>query len=165
MNAVNTPFLIALTKVGLNITLLNDCHVAAKVANAFCDPLVFHEDGTAIKVNSPARPGELVSIRAIGMGTLTSGFPFEMQVLFTDGSVPLPGQELVPKPVDLVRFTPDAVGMYDVFVRLPEQIHPDARQCWTNGFGNTRVSVMRQGGRADFAGSVDICVQPFDLAP
>ena len=60
VNAVNTPFLIALTKVGLNITLLNDCHVAAKVANAFCDPLVFHADGTAIKVNSPARPGELV---------------------------------------------------------------------------------------------------------
>jgi len=132
-----------------NPHILNYCDTVSGTPGG-CWPMVTHADGRGVNPYQPARPGEELSIWVVGLGPtlppVKTGYPapspgpaaiFKLNFVLsyavggpaTDG-----GREvvvLVPVEVGIVPsfagLAPNYVGLYQVNIRVPESIPPQAR--------------------------------------
>ena len=125
-----------LVKTTLNI--VRDCMLMILAEHPSCAGWVTHADGSLITAGNPARSGENVALYALGLG-LTSppvpegqAAPFpaprtEADLLATFSSGPLPAP-VVPDSTwvrpDFSGLVSGFVGLYQVYLRLPDQLPP-----------------------------------------
>ena len=161
------------------ISLLTECSLPVRPGpriNMNCLPMVGRPDGTVISWKNRAQPGEVVSIWAIGLGRTSPPVPFGevtpdpppptvaapiVRVIATDGYLqPIEAEGLEQKPV-FTGLLPGKVGIYQIQVRIPEQLHPDAFSCgpdppyYSTFNTNTRLEI----GPQSIPNRVNICVQ------
>lgn len=145
--------------------LLNSCDTVAPTS-AVCNDLVTHADGSLVTDGSPAKPGEIIVISAVGLGrtatliptgmtasapTPAAEFPLAVSYLKEGPGSPAyfsTGQVLSPVYSGL---TPNFVGLYQINLVVPTP-PPHTYDCVAAGFAatNTRLSLGSE--------SVNICV-------
>ena len=164
--------------------ILNTCDTVV-YGGPFCYPIITHADGSLVwsgtmaTSGTPARPGEVIVIYAVGLGQTEPSVPTgkpapsphpvaakpPMQILYRtytaslDFQWPLASDRLTPEFAGLV---PGYVGLYQVNLRLPATIPSGAAECTGAGSAYVRLLINpfnpgQPGLAADFA---DFCVAP-----
>jgi hypothetical protein len=128
-------------------------------------PVVRHQDGSQVGEQSPARPGEALSMWAVGLAycnPLLEGCPVKTGAASPPGITPLPGlgirfdfgfmlppQRTVwvegqPRPTEgllWVGLVPGQVGVSQINFRVPSELPPGLPQCVGQRGGNLTVSI------------------------
>ncbi len=159
-----------------NIHILNRCDLMAfqniSEPPRPCFPLVFRANGSLLTPSNPARAGEVVTVFAVGLGptspAVPSGTPSPISparaetvglvfLNFQPGAAPGSTGGIPAEPL-FAGLTPGLVGLYQLNVKLPDQIPPDARPCGP-GSGEAKIMTLTIFGAQNFDGA-QICVQP-----
>lgn len=157
------------------IHVLNTCDAAAGLNQTGpCLPQVAHADGTLVSVNNPAQPGEVLTVSAVGLGSVSAG---SLLIPVTTGSatpqppppvagvlvdfnnrvnappaMPLPSSSL---PANSAQMQAGSVGIYQIAFTVP------ALPAGTPACGNTVVSNLTIDiARTASYDGVGICVDP-----
>jgi len=164
------------TPIDNAIYLLMTCDSPAIAPpGGLCAPLVNHEDGTPVTDQSPAVAGEILTLHGWGLGVplvldpqLAAGSPppslsptldaSRFRILFRFGK-----NKLDPPDVsqmkghhpESVSMTADAVGEYDIRVRLPKSFPSSVEACTSVVDPNLVIDVI-----AGSYGSIGICAVP-----
>jgi hypothetical protein len=151
-------------------------------------PIVRHQDGTLVNGSSPAKPGEILSLWAVGLGVTTlkdlpkTGEPAEPGYEFRRGYIGIDyqwGSRLPPRKVTRLKdgsfpsegllwagLLPGQVGIYQINFRVPETIPEDLPPCsgldWnlTVSIGSPGYALRPIGsGLVDTFDGAGICVE------
>ncbi len=157
---------IGLSPVTDSIHILNSCDASLNPESGPCLPMLVHADGNMVTSKNPANPGEMISLRAYGLGhadsrvasgeqspspaVAVSGVVLDLRFGRTTAIMP-PGADAASVAAQLV---PGAVGLYQLAFQVPA-IPDSAPEC-TATEPNFRVMIGR-GVSYDAAG---ICVMP-----
>ncbi len=156
---------VSLEAVPDRVHILNSCD-STEPPTGICLPAIFHPDGTAVTLQSPAHAGERVSLQAYGLGrpvslpvtgaaspALALSVP-GTKVYFRFGTDTRPARSGTPVDPDSSILAPGSVGVYQVNFLVPPL--PDGLAgCTLDTPSNLTVSIGR-GSSFDGAG---ICVQ------
>ncbi|MGH8247207.1 MAG: hypothetical protein ACREUU_12350 [Gammaproteobacteria bacterium] len=142
----------------------------ARVIFGSCLPIILRADGSPVSGANPARPGEVVSVFAVGLGptsvALPSGVPspsppiqvaLPVQFRFAFRTDIRPSEALNNGEVLFAGLTPGFVGLYQVNVRLPSEIPSEVRRCGLAPADANMTLVIAAGRSAD---GVQICLNP-----
>jgi uncharacterized protein (TIGR03437 family) len=178
------PFMVPLASAEFHI--VTDCDF--QVPRDLCRPAVTHADGTRVTADSPAKPGEVVVIYALGLGAtrplvksgeptptpppVLSGFrgfsrPVFLRFDFFPNAGPSPRyftfSPPVIRPIEplFVGLTPGQVGLYQINVEVPDMF-PSILPCGVppNDNGITSNLTIDIGGETLTFDGAPICVQP-----
>lgn len=154
--------------------ILTACDLIVPNQSGACFPIVAHLDGTLVSSESPAKPGEILTLYALGMGATSPPVPegtptpasapvaanqfgLVLDYLNPLGMVPS-GGPLAPAPVNplFVGLTPGQVGLYQVnfMVQAPAFAAPS---CGVGGSPNLTIMLQR-GATGVKSDSGQICV-------
>ena len=157
---------IALSPATDSIHILNSCDTPLNSQPAPCHPVFLHADDTMVTSKNPANPGEMISLRAYGLGyadsRVTSGEQSPSPAVTVSGVVMdlSFGRStlLMPPSSDAAsvaaQLVPGAIGLYQLTFQVPAI--PDATPECTASQNNFVVAIGR-GASFDSAG---ICVMP-----
>lgn len=158
-----------------NIHVVTGCdsgpNALAGVSDDLCSRTVTHGDGTLVSTTSPARPGEVVIVYAVGVGKVdrapltgapptgdagqVSGLALRFDFSTNAGpSRPTSSAE----GIVYAGLTPGFVGLYQINVRLPERF-PAVPACTPQSTAITSNLTITISRAASFDGA-GICVQP-----
>jgi uncharacterized protein (TIGR03437 family) len=156
---------VPLEAVPDRIHILNSCD-STEPPSGICLPAIFHPDGTAVTLQSPAHAGERLSLQSYGLGrpvslpvtgaaspALALSVP-GTKVYFRFGADTRPARSGTPADPDSSILAPGSIGVYQVNFLVPPL--PDGLAgCTLDTPSNLTVSIGR-GSSFDGAG---ICVQ------
>jgi uncharacterized protein (TIGR03437 family) len=105
------------------------------------NPLAVHLDGRTVDATNPASPGEYLVLFGTGLGSTTSRLNHYAQIPDQPASlerpgdlhVALAGRELDPKAVLYAGLTPGFAGLYQINLRLPDELPTNPEITLTSG--------------------------------
>lgn len=159
----------------------DNIHVLTTCGDGFSQACATHADGTLVSIASPAKPGEIVTIYAVGLGRSTPAAqtgqvtPIPAPVVpginvnfdFRPNAGPTRPALLETNPPGFLGvspvfagLTPGQVGLYQINVRLPENF-PAVPPCGNSGFHAVLSNLTINIGSFFFSfDGAQICVQP-----
>lgn len=173
------PFFVA----GQSPHVLNTCDVLFGNQGGSCTSLITHANGTAVSTGAPARPGEVITMYAVGLGTTQNGtktgeaasapdpvkgppyltFAFWIDAPSAAGPTPrtlvLSGQSA---PASYAGLVAGFVGLYQINLSLPGTLPSGFHVC--QAFADTNLRIFLGSGpapsQANESQFVDLCVAP-----
>ena len=176
--------------VSSNPTILTSSTHVFKSPDAPCadtfdsDKSATHEDGTCVDRSNPARPGEVIVIRALGLGAtapmVPAGepapappprtlLPFVARMQAFVGTVLSPVGETTVRDVESSVLRTGSVGVYEVRVRIPDELTPEMPYCRSGG--NLMVQIYQKARNIEpprvntpewSRSYATVCVQPYE---
>jgi uncharacterized protein (TIGR03437 family) len=176
--------------VSSNPTILTSLTHVSRSPEAPCpdsfdsDKSTTHEDGSCVDRSNPARPGEVIVIRALGLGAtapmVPSGepapappartlLPFVARMQAFVGTVLSPVGESTVRDVESSVLRTGLVGVYEVRVRIPAELTTEMPDCSSGG--NLMVQIYQKArniepprvNTSEWSRSYAmVCVQPLE---
>ena len=159
--------------------VLNTCDVLFGNGGT-CSPLITHADGTAVSTGAPARPGEMITMYAVGVGPTQNGtktgqaavtpdpvlvppylsFGFWIDTPTPAGPAPLTLVQSGQIPASYAGLVAGYVGLYQINVSLPGTLPSAMHIC--QGFADTNLRIFLGSGpqpsQASASQFVDLCM-------
>lgn len=163
-----------------NPHFLNSCDTVFGIfgLSAICYPTATHADGNVLYTSAPARPGEVIVLYAVGLGSAqgaetgnasASPGPIGVDFYLSWGYfVDTPPGSRAQRPLvqsgqsikaDYAGLVKGFVGLYQVNVRLPDSLPQAIHKCQGGGDTNLRLLAGPTDLNGNYSASVDVCVQ------